>query len=185
MHFIDEPIPTQSDVISCDGHNPQFGHPKVYLNLNPEGQTVCPYCSQRFILEDHAKKKRKSMLLKNSFSILICCSALLGCTMQEKAEFANPASQYCVDQVGNLVIAKRGDGGEYGICIFEDNRQCEEWAMFRKECPIGGVKITGYTTPESIYCAIKGGQVLNNETQCKLPSDKTCSTKDLYNGSCS
>jgi predicted metal-dependent phosphoesterase TrpH len=35
------------------------------------------------------------------------------------------------------------DGGEYGICVFEDNRQCEEWALFRGECPAGGRKATG------------------------------------------
>lgn len=57
MDFIDEPILSPSDVISCDGGNLPFGHPKIYLNLNPEGQIVCPYCSQRFI-QEHPPKKR-------------------------------------------------------------------------------------------------------------------------------
>lgn len=57
MDFIDEPILSPSDVISCDGGSPHFGHPKIYLNLNPEGQVVCPYCSQRFIQEHQPKKK--------------------------------------------------------------------------------------------------------------------------------
>jgi putative hemolysin len=41
----------------------------------------------------------------------------------------NPASVDCVKKGGKVVIEKRGDGGEYGICLFEGNRQCEEWAM--------------------------------------------------------
>ena len=41
-------------------------------------------------------------------------------------QMANPASANYVKQGGTLTIQKRGDGGEYGICLFEDNRQCEE-----------------------------------------------------------
>ena len=27
------------------------------------------------------------------------------------------------------------EGGEYGVCVFDDGRQCEEWALFRdKRC---------------------------------------------------
>jgi len=64
-------------------------------------------------------------------------------------------------------------------------RQCEEWAMFRDECPIGGIKITGFLTSEGTYCALKGGQVLKNETQCHLPSGEICPTSDLFQGKCS
>lgn len=64
MHFIDKPVHTESDVVSCDGNNPQFGHPKVYLNLNPNGQTVCPYCSQQFIHTDQSKKKNEKRAAK-------------------------------------------------------------------------------------------------------------------------
>ena len=53
---------------------------------------------------------------------------------------ANPASGYCIQVGGKLEILKREDGAEYGVCLFEDNKKCEEWALFRGECPIGGVK---------------------------------------------
>ena len=69
---------------------------------------------------------------------------------------ANPASASCVQQGGTLAIEERGDGG-HGVCYFEDNRQCEEWALMRGECPSGGVKVTGYVTPAAHYCAITGG----------------------------
>jgi putative hemolysin len=28
----------------------------------------------------------------------------------------------CIEKGGTLEILKRGDGGEYGVCFFEDNR---------------------------------------------------------------
>ena len=34
---------------------------------------------------------------------------------------ANPASQNCVDKGGSLSIEERGDGGQFGVCLFEDN----------------------------------------------------------------
>ena len=63
----------------------------------------------------------------------------------------------CVKQGGTLSIEERGDDGQYGICLFEDNLQCEEWAMLRGDCPVGGIKVTGYVTPAAQYCAITGG----------------------------
>ncbi|MGD9578620.1 MAG: DUF333 domain-containing protein, partial [Syntrophorhabdus sp.] len=91
---------------------------------------------------------------------------------------ANPASVNCVKQGGALVIQKHKDGGEYGVCIFQDNRQCEEWAMFRGECPVGGIKITGYITPAAQFCAITGGkyQVTGNSNTDK--EQGTCTFKN-------
>ena len=44
--------------------------------------------------------------------------------------------------------------GQYGVCMFEDNRQCEEWALMHGDCPVGGLKITGYENEAEVYCAI-------------------------------
>ena len=109
---------------------------------------------------------------------------IMGCANEKKRELANPASQNCVKRGGVLKITQRGDGGAYGICIFADNRQCEEWALFRGNCPPTGIKITGFLTPQGIYCALLGGDVSENETQCQLPSGAKCSTQDLYEGKC-
>ena len=43
---------------------------------------------------------------------------------------ANPASVSCVDNGGRSQIRSRPTG-EYGVCVFPDGRQCEEWALFR------------------------------------------------------
>jgi len=100
-------------------------------------------------------------------------------------QIANPASVNCKDKGGTLVIKKRGDGGEYGVCFFEDNRQCEEWALFRGDCPYGGRRITGFDSEEQIYCAILGGTTYAvPDATCTLPSGKVCSDADLFAGKC-
>ena len=48
---------------------------------------------------------------------------------------ANPASVNCIQQGGRLEIRHDAKGGEHGVCIFTDGRQCDEWALFRdKKC---------------------------------------------------
>jgi putative hemolysin len=132
---------------------------------------------------------------------LVLCFALLcgsvssdkAINEQGKAGIANPASTNCINKGGTLKIQKGGGGGEYGICIFEDNRQCEEWALFRGECPIGGKKITGYVTPAAQFCVITGGSYditaqTNTEKEqgtCTFNNGKSCDVWDYYNGKCS
>ena len=97
---------------------------------------------------------------------------------------ANPASENCLSLNGASNIVKKPNGAEYGVCVFMDNRQCEEWALMRGECPVGGVKITGYETPEQIYCAITGGEVNTSVNTCtRLGS--TCALDVYYNDNCS
>jgi putative hemolysin len=113
-------------------------------------------------------------------------------TQEPAGQIANPASENCVKQGGTLVIQKRGDGGEYGVCMFEDNRQCEEWALLNGDCPVGGIKITGYVTPAAQYCAIAGGtyQITGDSNTdqekgtCTFNNGKTCDVWDYFNGKC-
>jgi putative hemolysin len=104
----------------------------------------------------------------------------------QTAGLANPASQNCVQKGGTLEMRKNKNG-EYGVCFFEDNRQCEEWALFNGQCPIGGVKITGYENDAEIYCAITGGQVedLGTETpMCKRIDGTYCNAQANFDGEC-
>jgi putative hemolysin len=109
-----------------------------------------------------------------------------------QSQLANPASQNCVKQGGTLKIERRPDGGQYGVCVFTDNYQCEEWALFRGECPKNGLRVTGYVTPAGRYCAITGGRYTvvtesaAGETGiCSLPGGKTCDAAAYYAGTCS
>jgi hypothetical protein len=58
----------------------------------------------------------------------------------------NPASVNCGKQGGSLELRPSANGGSYGVCLFSGGRECEEWAMFRGECPVGGVPITRKVT---------------------------------------
>jgi putative hemolysin len=138
---------------------------------------------------------------------IICLLALLlaGCQTQTaapspvpsaaptQAQMTNPASENCIAQGGTLQIETRGDDRQFGVCYFEDNYQCEEWAMMRGECPVGGFKVTGYFTPAARYCAITGGTYTitgNNGSDdeqgtCTFKDGTVCDVWDYYNGKCS
>ena len=99
-------------------------------------------------------------------------------------QVANPASENCVKQGGTVVI-KDGPNGQYGLCDFGDNMACEEWALLRGDCPVGGIKTTGFDAIEQKYCAWLGGKTVAQENaSCALPSGKVCSDTALYNGTC-
>jgi uncharacterized Zn-finger protein len=36
-------------VAACDGGGRPHGHPRVFLNLGPDGKVECPYCSRLFV----------------------------------------------------------------------------------------------------------------------------------------
>jgi len=77
--------------------------------------------------------------------------------------------------------------GEYGVCLFEDNRQCEEWALLRGNCPMGGLKITGYETDAEVYCVITGGQVDRTDPAtplCKRIDGTLCNAQSNLDGDC-
>lgn len=71
-----------------------------------------------------------------------------------QAGLANPASVYCQEQGGRLEIRTAADGGQFGVCIFADGSECEEWAFYRGECrPAGHVAptptLSGAPAPEA------------------------------------
>jgi putative hemolysin len=105
---------------------------------------------------------------------------------------ANPASTHCVDQGGSLAFEKDGSGGQFGLWRFDDNRQCEEWALLRGQCPAGGIRVTGYVTPAARYCALRGGhyQVLSGSNtaielgSCGFANGKSCAAGAFFDGLC-
>ena len=128
-------------------------------------------------------------------AIASLCVGLLACLTaapaQAQAQLANPASQNCVKQGGTLTIERRPDGGQYGVCVFTDNYQCEEWALFRGDCPNNGLRVTGYVTPAGRYCAITGGRyavvketAAGEQGVCSLPGGKACNADAYYAGTC-
>ncbi len=49
------------------------------------------------------------------------------------AGVANPASENCVKKGYSLEIQSNASG-QFGVCVFPDGTQCEEWALFKGEC---------------------------------------------------
>ena len=101
---------------------------------------------------------------------------------------ANPASRNCVDKGGQLTIESNGKGGQFGVCTFADNRQCEEWAMMRGDCRTGGIKVTGFATPAARYCAITGGAYTvisasntpDEQGKCAFKGGRSCDAAAVF-----
>ena len=133
-----------------------------------------------------------------STALLVACSASGSVNQAQStpttnsAQLANPAAENCTKVGGTETIQTKPDGSQFGVCVFQNNQQCEEWALFRGNCPVGGVAITGYVTTAATFCAISGGQytVTGNSAQsdeigsCVLPGSVTCDAAAYYDGKC-
>ena len=63
--------------------------------------------------------------------------------------------------------------------------------MFRGECPVGGIDITGYFIPAAQYCVITGGEykTTGNDTgqkkgTCSFKNGRSCDASDYFAGKC-
>lgn len=81
-----------------------------------------------------------------------------------EAGIANPASVYCEEQGGALDIRTDADGNEFGVCVFADGSECEEWAFFRGECAPGQA-----SQPEPEQPAAPSSDELAASVQATLP----------------
>lgn len=71
------------------------------------------------------------------------------------------------------------------MCYFDDNRACEEEAMKSGECPIGGVKTTGYDNIYQRFCAWSGGSTIaETNARCTFKDGSYCSTEEYYFETC-
>ncbi len=50
--LVKEIMLVSSETIACDGFDPIFGHPKIYLNIPLETEVKCPYCSRIYLRND-------------------------------------------------------------------------------------------------------------------------------------
>jgi len=87
-------------------------------------------------------------VLKNSLllftALALCAAFLFGCVSSQgnqtsNAQLANPASVNC-DKIGGRVdIRTDASGGQYGMCVFSNGTECEEWKLFRGEGCAAGI----------------------------------------------
>jgi len=128
--------------------------------------------------------------LKGDRVVLLSCLLILSaCAFHPAPDIrttglANPASKNCIDKGGKLTLEKNPAKGEYGVCSFSKNWQCEEWALFRGDCPVGGVETSNNWTDAARYCVITGGEYHAQQEACLLPNQKVCNIHPFYNGKC-
>jgi putative hemolysin len=89
-------------------------------------------------------KGMKKILLAAGLLVVVGAWLLAGCgaqapepTSEPAVGLPNPASVHCEDEGGRLELRTDASGGQYGVCVFEDGSECEEWAFFRDECQPG------------------------------------------------
>lgn len=78
--------------------------------------------------------------------VLSACSSAQP-TEAPVANLANPASVYCEENQGTLEFRQDAAGATYGVCVFADGSECEEWAFIRGECKPGDSLAVNETTP--------------------------------------
>ena len=69
--------------------------------------------------------------------VLAGCTGAANEAPTSSAQMANPASRYCEEQGGRVVIVEDAEGGQRGMCVFPDGSRCEEWAYYRGACVPG------------------------------------------------
>lgn len=90
------------------------------------------------------------------------------------ANLANPASVYC-EGLGYELELRSDDAGSYGVCIFPDGTECEEWDFLSGRCG-----------QEHSYC-VKEGFVLEegaNIGTCQFTDGSSCGELDFFEGRC-
>ena len=90
------------------------------------------------IMNFDMSKMRREIMKKLSgillFIGLTACTSVKSSTEtgNTKVGLPNPASKYCVEQGGKSEIRKDENGASYGVCIFKDGTEENEWDYFRR-----------------------------------------------------
>ncbi|MEM1535924.1 MAG: DUF333 domain-containing protein [Candidatus Pacearchaeota archaeon] len=84
---------------------------------------------------------KKILLFTNLILVLVLVLVMLKFLSPNKEKKANqlisnPASVYCIQNNGTLEI-RENEKGQYGVCIFPDGSECEEWAYYKGNCKPG------------------------------------------------
>lgn len=65
--------------------------------------------------------------------LLVGIVVFSGCT-KDNIQLPNPAAVKCEEDGYIYEIREHENGGQYGVCIFDDGSECNGWAYFRGEC---------------------------------------------------
>jgi hypothetical protein len=143
--------------------------------------------------EKKMKTKIKSIFIMSiSLAIVLsACGGNLNKGKGQNANMANPASVYCEEQ-GYQLEMREDENGQYGVCIFPDGSECDEWAYFRGECGPSekGEQSLNMANPASVYCEEQGYQLEMREDEngqygvCIFPDGSECDEWAYFRGEC-
>ena len=89
---------------------------------------------------------------------------------------ANPASVYC-EGLGYKLELRTDDTGSYGVCIFPDGSECDEWDFLAGRCG-----------QENSYCEQHGfvleAEEESNIATCVFTDGSSCLELDYFEGRC-
>jgi putative hemolysin len=77
------------------------------------------------------------LLLVGMLVLAACGSTPVPTAQAGQAGLPNPAAVYCEEHGGKVDIREDPQGGQYGVCMFNDGTECDEWAYYRGECKPG------------------------------------------------
>jgi putative hemolysin len=96
-----------------------------------------------------------------------------------------PPAEYCAKLGAKAAPEKRADGVEIDVCTFEGGRQCEAWALYRLQCPPGGVTVEAGISSAARYCLLRGGKYSSSgKGQCTFDTGRTCDITEYFIGKC-
>ncbi len=132
-----------------------------------------------------------TILLVLSTVLFSACAPPSPSIVTPQTGLANPASVHCHEQGYELEIRTDSEGGQYGVCIFPDGSECEEWAYFRGECQPGGEKPIGMANPASVHCYDQGFELEvhtdadgNQVGVCVFPDGSECEEWAYFRNEC-
>ncbi|MDO6501132.1 putative hemolysin [Photobacterium sanguinicancri] len=104
---------------------------------------------------------------KTLLFVLLATVGLTACSEAEKPQenmpsMANPASEFCVEQGGEVVI-KDEAGGQVGYCKLSDGRLVEEWAFMNEQDKDTADQPIGMANPSAVFCEEQGGTYINKD----------------------
>ncbi len=131
------------------------------------------------------QRKRMMMILPAALALALLAGAC-GDDAEEESGLPNPASAYCEEQGGTVDIRTDDDGNQFGVCVFDDGSECDEWAFYRGECSPGDSLAgeTGIANPASVYCVEQGGTLDLESGMCTFPDGSQCEEWAFYRGEC-
>ncbi|UCG56500.1 MAG: DUF333 domain-containing protein [Phycisphaerales bacterium] len=90
----------------------------------------------------------------------------------------NPAAVYCTELGYDCQTRTDEHGNQYGVCVFPDGSECEQWAFYRK-CYSGDASADCHWPCEELPCKRAGESVLIGECCAGLVTIQPAGTYDI------